>query len=90
MKEKINCQIKNRERRAKKAFESLVNEREKSKDELTDKILNKTFEIKDVKYEAISNNIKSNVKRTWINGAFVDNPFHIDIRQTGSEYHLFK
>ncbi len=67
----------------------MVNEREKSKDKLTDKILNKTFEIKDFKYEAISNSIKTNVKRTWVNGAFIDNPFHIDIRQTESEYYLF-
>lgn len=62
MKAKIESQIKIREDIAKKISDSIVDEREKSKEKFTEKILSQTFEIKDVKYDKIKTRINNNIR----------------------------
>ena len=67
MKRKIQTQIISRENIAKKISDSFVDEREKSKEKLNEKMMSQTFEIKDVKYEGIRKKIKININNTWKN-----------------------
>ena len=48
--------------------------------------MNKSFEIKDKKYETISNSIKSNYKRTWIEGSVCQRILPLDINRNEIEY----
>ena len=64
---KIESEIKNRENLVRKISGSFINEREESKKNLTEMIMSKTYEIKDLKYEGIKKKIKLSIKDAWKN-----------------------